>query len=141
MPLGSSIRPPPSPRTPPPTNTRARPPSPCRAAKRPCKLSWFAMPTSITTPTVYLPREMAHQRTVLRHEARMKVVACGRRWGKTATGLLAVLDGHGPIQADGRPLHPGAWDGGKIWWVVPDYPTAQEIWRDLKHATRHGRKD
>src|SRR5215472_7963977 len=99
------------------------------------------MPTSTTTPTVCLPREMAHQRTVLRHEARMKVVACGRRWGKTATGLLAVIDGHGPILPTERPLYKGAWDGGKIWWVVPDYPTAQEIWRDLKHATRHGRKD
>jgi predicted phage terminase large subunit-like protein len=69
----------------------------------------------------------------------MKVVACGRRWGKTALGLIAVLDGHGPIMSNNRPLYRGAWDGGKIWWVVPDYPTALEIWRDLKYATRHGR--
>lgn len=70
----------------------------------------------------------------------MKVVACGRRWGKTALGLLACVDGHGPLEGPGgRPLHTGAWDGGKIWWVVPDYPTAAEVWRDLKHATRDGR--
>jgi predicted phage terminase large subunit-like protein len=71
----------------------------------------------------------------------MKVVAAGRRFGKTAIGLIAVLDGHGPIQPDGRPLYHGAQDGGKVWWVVPDYPTAVEIWRDLKYATRFGRRD
>src|SRR5215469_12759294 len=89
--------------------------------------------------TVLLPMELDHQVPVLRHPARMKVVACGRRWGKTALGLMAVIDGHGPILPTERPLYKGAWDGGKIWWVVPDYPTAQEIWRDLLHATRMGR--
>jgi len=89
--------------------------------------------------TVLLPLELDHQVPVLRHPARMKVVACGRRWGKTALGLMAVIDGHGPILPTERPLYMGAWDGGKIWWVVPDYPTAQEIWRDLLHATRMGR--
>src|SRR5215471_11202906 len=97
------------------------------------------MTTSIAMPTVSLPREMAHQAPLLRHPARMKVIAAGRRFGKTAIGLLAVLDGHGPIQPSGRPLYRGAIDGAQIWWIVPDYPTALEIWRDLKHATRGGR--
>lgn len=60
------------------------------------------------------------------------MVVCGRRWGKTALGLLATVRGHGPR----RGALKGAIDGGKIWWVAPDYPTASEIWRDLKRATR-----
>lgn len=57
----------------------------------------------------------------------MKVVVCGRRWGKTTLGLLATVDGHGGGA--------GAVDRAKVWWVAPDYPTAAEIWRDLKRAT------
>jgi hypothetical protein len=52
---------------------------------------------------------------------------------------MAAIDGHGPIGPAGRPLYKGAWDGGKIWWIVPDFPTAREIWRDLKKAKRGGR--
>lgn len=44
---------------------------------------------------------------------------------------MATVDGHGP----GKCMR-GAVDGGKVWWVAPDYPTATEIWRDLKKATR-----
>jgi hypothetical protein len=38
---------------------------------------------------------MPHQIPILESPARFKTVACGRRWGKTALGLMAVLDGHG----------------------------------------------
>lgn len=69
---------------------------------------------------------------ILLDPARHKVVVCGRRWGKSALGLLACLRGHGPR----RGFRKGANDGGKVWWVAPDYPTASEIWRDLKKATR-----
>lgn len=44
------------------------------------------------------------------------------------------MRGHGPT----RGTRPGAIDRGKIWWVAPDYPTAAEIWRDLKRSTREG---
>lgn len=60
------------------------------------------------------------------------MVVCGRRWGKTALGLLATVRGHGPRRGARR----GAIDGAKIWWVAPDFPTASEIWRDLKKACR-----
>lgn len=63
------------------------------------------------------------------------MAVCGRRWGKTATGLIATVDGHGPFIGE-RPALKGALDGGKIWWVTFDYPTASEIWRDLKHACK-----
>lgn len=56
----------------------------------------------------------------------------GRRWGKTATGLMATIKGHGPE----RGHNPGAMDGAKIWWITPSYPMSREVWRDLKRATR-----
>jgi hypothetical protein len=83
---------------------------------------------------VTLPKPMDHQIPCLRHPARMKVMVCGRRWGKTALGLIATLAGHGEYK--GQRI--GAIQGGKIWWVAPDYPTASEIWRDIKNACRDG---
>ncbi len=68
---------------------------------------------------------MEHQRPVLNDAARFKVVICGRRWGKTALGLMSTVFGHG------RGVRRGAINGGNVWWVAPDYPTADAIWRDL----------
>lgn len=79
-----------------------------------------------------LPKALPHQIPVLLHPARNKVVVCGRRWGKSALGLQATIRGHGPH----RGARKGALSGGKIWWVAPDYPTASEMWRDLKRACR-----
>lgn len=92
------------------------------------------MTTGMTTPTVCLPRPLPHQIPVLLSDARFKVLTCGRRWGKTATGLQAALRGHGPR----RGVFRGAIDGGRVWWVAPNYPTIESsnIWRDLKRATK-----
>lgn len=73
---------------------------------------------------------MPHQQQVLRSGKRFKLLACGRRWGKTALGLIACIEGHGARRGQFR----GAIDGGRIWWVVPSYPIAAEVWRDLKRA-------
>lgn len=55
-------------------------------------------------------------------------MACGRRWGKTALGLMAVLDGHGGGV--------GALDGGNVWWVTSNYKLANRVvWPNLKRAT------
>lgn len=77
---------------------------------------------------------MDHQIPVLLSPARFKVLACGRRWGKTASGMLACLRGHGPTRGTFR----GAIDGGNIWWVAPDYPqiAKSKIWHYLKEATK-----
>ena len=69
---------------------------------------------------------MDHQRPILNDPSRFKVIVCGRRWGKTALGLLATVFGHG------QGIRKGAIHGGKVWWIAPNYPTAEEIWRDLK---------
>ncbi len=50
--------------------------------------------------------------------ARFKVVACGRRWGKTELGKVALLD--------------CARRGGFGWWIAPTYAMADEVWRSLK---------
>ncbi len=52
------------------------------------------------------------------HPARFKVVACGRRWGKTELGKVALLD--------------CARRGGFGWWIAPTYAMADEVWRGLK---------
>lgn len=75
---------------------------------------------------------MAHQLPILLADSRFKMLACGRRWGKTAVGLIAVIEGHGSTRARYR----GALNGGRVWWVVPSYPHASEVWRNLKQATR-----
>lgn len=85
------------------------------------------------TVSITLPKPMPHQMEVLDSPARMKVIVCGRRWGKTATGLMATVAGHGP----GRILR-GAIDGGTIWWVAPSHKIAAPIWRDLKRSFGRG---
>lgn len=79
------------------------------------------MNTAIQT----IPYERLHpgQMQILAHPARFKVVACGRRWGKTTLALTLVLH---------RALH----HGDRIWWLAPTYSMAGQVWRDLKQATR-----
>ncbi len=85
-------------------------------------------------PIVSLPTPLPHQTDILLSDARFKLIAAGRRMGKTATGLMAVLLGHGST----RGTFKGAIDGGRIWWVAPSYPTIEssKIWHDLKRATQ-----
>jgi hypothetical protein len=65
-----------------------------------------------------LPRPHPAQAAILRSPARFRVVACGRRFGKTTAGQLAI------VQA--------ALAGGVCWWLSPTYPMADQVWRDLK---------
>jgi hypothetical protein len=58
------------------------------------------------------------QQAILTSPARFKVVACGRRFGKTETGKIALME---------RALR-----GGRGWWLAPTYQTAGQVWRDLK---------
>jgi predicted phage terminase large subunit-like protein len=78
-----------------------------------------------------LPKPLPHTLTVLASPARWKVVVCGRRWSKTASGLQMAIRGHGPDK-----IRRGALDGGNIWWVMPTFPDATEVWRDLKRACK-----
>jgi len=83
---------------------------------------------------IILPAPLPHQVPVLLHPARNKVLTAGRRWGKTLTGLICVIEGHGAH----RGQHIGALQGGNIWWVTTTHGVAKAIWRDLKAALREG---
>ena len=59
------------------------------------------------------------------HPARFKVLACGRRWGKTRLGVNECLD--------------VAAGGGRAWWVAPSYKMSEVGWRPLRQiGTRVG---
>ncbi len=60
------------------------------------------------------------QQNILRDDARFKVVACGRRWGKTTLGLVAAIE--------------AARQGQRVWWVAPSYHLAFHPWMALKQA-------
>ena len=60
------------------------------------------------------------QERILASRARYRVVACGRRFGKTELGKLALLC---------RFLA-----GGRCWWLAPTLQMADQVWRDLKRA-------
>ncbi len=81
-------------------------------------------------PKILLPEPLPHQLDVLCHPARLKVVVCGRRWGKSLAGLIACVEGHGPPESGFR----GALEGADIWWIAPTFPQGLLIWRDLKKA-------
>ena len=63
------------------------------------------------------------QKKVMKHPARFKVVACGRRWGKTELGKTALL------------LN-SVWDKKRGWWLAPTAIMASQVWRDLKTGVR-----
>lgn len=75
-----------------------------------------------TTLEVVLPYPHPLQREVLQSPARFKVVACGRRWGKTTMAMVAAVE--------------AVIDGQYVWWVLPFYSMAAEIWRDLKQTLK-----
>ena len=58
------------------------------------------------------------QAEVHRNSARFKVLAAGRRWGKTRLGVNECLD--------------VATKGGRAWWVSPSYKTSEVGWRPLR---------
>ncbi len=58
------------------------------------------------------------QKEVHSAPARFKVLAAGRRWGKTRLGVHECLD--------------VASQGGRAWWVSPSYKTSEVGWRPLR---------
>ena len=69
------------------------------------------MPTlDVTLPALHIS-----QRRVADSDARFRVLACGRRWGKTRLGAaLCIMT---------------ALNGGRAWWVAPSYPMSIVGWR------------
>lgn len=64
----------------------------------------------------------AGQQAVATAPHRFKVVACGRRWGKTELGKHLIVQ---------------AVLAGKVaWWLAPTYKMSAQVWRDLKAHLR-----
>ncbi|MBU0607447.1 MAG: hypothetical protein KKI08_06145, partial [Armatimonadetes bacterium] len=62
-----------------------------------------------------LPILRTDQSAIARHPAKIKVLACGRRWGKTVLGgriVMEVLRQH-----------------GKVAWIAPTYKNSRPLWR------------
>lgn len=62
----------------------------------------------------------AGQRAILDHPARYRVVACGRRFGKTEAGKIEITR---------RALR-----GETCWWLAPTQGMASDVWRALVRA-------
>jgi hypothetical protein len=58
------------------------------------------------------------QLKMMNSNARFRVAACGRRFGKTTFGKAAIVA--------------EAMEGHYCWWLSPTYPMASQVWRDLK---------
>lgn len=69
----------------------------------------------VITLTVDAPALHPKQHAARIHPARFKVLACGRRWGKTRLGSVMCLE--------------AALKGGRAWWVAPSYKMANVGWR------------
>jgi predicted phage terminase large subunit-like protein len=72
---------------------------------------------SVSRIRIVPPALHAAQQEVLSSQARLKILACGRRWGKTFLGCVLGLFG-----APNGWL--GAVTGGRVWWVAPTYHAA-----------------
>lgn len=70
------------------------------------------------TVRLRLPRYHLKQAAVADHPARFRVLACGRRWGKS---LLAI----------GSALEHAARPGAVVWYVAPTFPMVDLHWRTL----------
>lgn len=76
------------------------------------------------SPTLQIELPALHdgQREVRDSASRFRVLACGRRWGKTRLGVALSIE--------------SALRGGRAWWVAPDYKRAEEGWSLIRQFAR-----
>lgn len=77
---------------------------------------------TLIKPTLRLPSLHPLQRKVAFHPARFRVIAAGRRWGKSR--LAAALCLHAAMQR------------GRVFWIAPIYKIAEVGWREIKGLAR-----
>ena len=76
----------------------------------------------MTAKTTIRPHLHAGQLEVHRDPSRFKVLAAGRRWGKTRLGVNECIG--------------VAIEGKRAWWVSPSYRTSEVGWRPLRQLSR-----
>lgn len=67
-----------------------------------------------------LPRLRPDQWEIVRHPAKRKCLAMGRRWGKSVLAQCVAI--------------PTAAAGGKVAWCVPNYKNGRPLWRLIKRV-------
>lgn len=72
--------------------------------------------------TITLPRPHPRQAEILASPARFRVLACGRRFGKTVYGQHRLI--------------PPALAGKPVGWFAPSYKYLSEAWRDFHRALK-----
>lgn len=71
-----------------------------------------------------LPKIHPNQKKILKSGRRFRVVAAGRRFGKTTVGQHAIIA--------------AAFEDGKTcWWLAPTYAMSSQVWRDIKAICRN----
>lgn len=78
--------------------------------------------SKLFTPThrIFLPRPHPAQRQIKAEARRFNVLACGRRFGKTALGVDVEIE----IALRGLP----------VGWFAPTYKLLSEVWRELRRT-------
>lgn len=84
------------------------------------------MTTERLQPALHLPRLRPDQWRIVSHPAKVKVLAMGRRWGKTVLGGAVGLV--------------TAASGGRVAWIVPTYKNGRPLWRWAEAAVGHLKK-
>lgn len=62
-----------------------------------------------------LPRLRSDQRAIVEHPAKTKILAMGRRWGKSFMGGIVTIN--------------VLRQGGRVAWIVPEYKNGRALWR------------
>lgn len=75
-------------------------------------------PREVRVVRVVPPALHPGQHDVRRAPQRFRVLACGRRWGKTRLGAILCID--------------AACNRGRAWWVAPTFAIAEIGWRTIK---------
>lgn len=79
---------------------------------------------------IALPSMHPRQRDIMLHPARFKVVAAGRRFGKSRLGVMKSIR----VAAGDRWWLPDNKRPGRAWWVPPLYKQGRVAWRSLHKA-------
>jgi len=72
--------------------------------------------------TIERPDLHPTQQQVWDDKSRFKVLACGRRWGKTLFGCTKCVE--------------VAVNNGRAWWIAPSYKLGRVGWRGVSHLMR-----
>jgi predicted phage terminase large subunit-like protein len=75
--------------------------------------------------SLQLPYLRPDQSAIVRDPAKVKLVAMGRRWGKTVLAIVVALA--------------CASQGGRVAWVAPTYKNSRALWRAAENAALRSR--